>query len=132
MSKHTENVTAYREMLIGHAVAARKIAPDRAADYRRMFDANPSGVAHLLTAPVREGGLMAGNAAVHNPIPPGADEYPPEWLPETRGGALRGEVAFEDQQARLDGTSTVLPRTDHRPAAAAPRRESSRVTVGND
>jgi hypothetical protein len=96
VSTHAENVAAYRDLLIANAVKARKIAPDRADDYRRLFDADPHGVKRLLTAPVEEGGLMAGVAAVENPLPPVPTDYPREWIGERRPG---GNIAIEDAGA---------------------------------
>ena len=119
MASHTENVAAYRDVLIGNAVAARKIAPDRADDYRRMFSADPRGVAHLLTAPPEEGGLMAGIAG---PLPQHEDSYPRHWL---AGSRPSGAVAFEDAQTAAEGAGgAVPPRQDGE--APAP---SARVTV---
>ena len=111
MSTHAENVKQYRQLqrdtLIASAVQTRKIAPDRAEDYKRMWDADPKGIHHLLTAPVAQGGLLAGNAAAFNPLPPVEAAYPAEWLPETRP---RGQVNFED------GAVHTVPT----PAPAAP------------
>jgi len=107
MSSHADNVAAYRAMLIGRAVAARKIAPDRADDYRCLFDADPKSITHLLTAPVEDGGLMAGNAASVAPLPPVPTEYPRQWLAANKP---TGGATFEDG-------ARPAPRAD-RPAVA--------------
>lgn len=129
MTSHAKNVTAYRDLLIGNAVKARKIAPDRAEDYRRLFDADPNGITHLLTAPVREGGLMAGNAAAVAPYAPGEqpDEYPREWIEQRRPS---GAVAFEDHGTAADAMSGAMPAP--RATPGVPAAPSSHITIGND
>lgn len=104
-----------RDGLIAHAVQTRKIAPDRADDYRRLYDADPRGIHHLLTAPVEQGGLMAGNAAAVAPFEAQPDEYPTEWLAGQPG---RGSVAFEDHSVKVEAiTATGVPRAGTVPAA---------------
>jgi hypothetical protein len=100
-----------RELLIGEAVAARKIAADRAGDYRRMYDAMPAEVEHLLTAPVESGGLMAGMIAPPTPAPftpnaAGPTDYPQNWVPEVGSG----RVTFEDQGTRAEAITSIPPR----------------------
>lgn len=114
-----------RDGLIAHAVKTRKIAPDRAGDYRRLYDADPSGIHHLLTASVERGGLMAGNAAAVAPFDPVPTEYPSEWIAQ---GRPRGEVAFEDSVAAADGAAGSLPPVP----SPAPSAANPRVTIGND
>lgn len=140
MSSHSENVAAYRGLppevrakadrliaeqrqirdgLIANAVETRKIAPDRAEDFKRMYDTDPKGITHLLSAPVEHGGLMAGNAAVHNPLPPPPpDGYPAEWL---GSGSPSGQVTFEDGGTAPQAVAGALP-------TAAPA-EPSRITL---
>jgi hypothetical protein len=134
MSTHAENVKAYRALqatrrdsLIAAAVTARKIAPDRAEDVKRMYDNDPKSIEHLLTAPVAEGGLMAGNAAAYNPLPPPVvAEYPADWLPEVGTGGRQGGNVMLDGVA-VDVTAQAPPpaaNTAQYPAewlAAAPR-----------
>lgn len=95
-----------RDAVIARAVNHRKIAPDRAADYKRLYDADPRGIFDLLTAPVEEGGLMAGVAAADNPLPPPPQEYPREWI---AGSRPSGRVAFEDAQSATEGVSSAVP-----------------------
>jgi len=104
---------AIRDGIIALAVKARKIAPDRAGDYSRMYDADPRGIFNLLTAPVEEGGLMAGINIGGDPFPEQPTGYPRDWLPETRGG---GDIGFAD------------PGPAHAPA---PRRAAAaaRITI---
>ena len=111
-----------RDSVIAAAVKARKIAPDRAADYKRLWNADPSGIRHLLTAPVEQGGLMAGVAAPVAPFDPVPDEYPSDWLPELEGKQLNGNVAFEDASAATQGASGAGPRRGDRPAAPSQGR----------
>lgn len=101
---------AIRDGIIARAVVARKIAPDRADDYRRMYDENPMGVFNLLTAPVAEGGLMAGLANHENPVP---TEYPREWLDSSDAPA--GSVAFEDTVTLTESVSAAAPQPARRP-----------------
>lgn len=140
--QHAQNVHAYRDMLIGNAVAARKIAADRADDYKRLFDADPSSITHLLTAPVERGGLMAGVAydRAGQPVPSPPTDYPAEWLPETRGRQVHGTVAFEDARTATEAVSVTPPaRREANPAAdagalssAQPGTARGSITVGND
>ncbi len=104
---------AIRDGIIAMAVKARKIAPDRADDYRRLYDADPRGIFNLLTAPVEEGGLMAGINVGGDPFPEQPTDYPRDWLPETRSG---GVIGFADP-----GVVHAAPATP-----AAPR---SRITI---
>lgn len=122
MATHTENVNAYRDMLIGNAVNARKIAPDRAEDFRRLFAADPKTVERLLTASVEQGGLMAGVAELGNPRPIPPTEYPREWI---AGSRPTGGVAFEDQQAASAGVGGVMPGR----AASPPPSGPSPITI---
>jgi len=147
-TQHAKNVHAYRDMLIGNAVRARKIAADRADDYKRLFDADPRSITHLLTAPVERGGLMAGVAFDRNgqPAPPPPDDYPAEWLPETQGRSLHGSVAFEDATTATEAVSATPParreasdlRSQQVAAAGAlspsaqPGTSGGSITVGND
>lgn len=146
MATTQHNVHAYRETLIGNAIRARKIAADRADDYRRLYDADPVTITRLLTAPVEQGGLMAGIAFDRSgqPAPPPEDEYPAEWLPETRGKALHGQVAFEDATTAVESASLTPPagrsgsdlRSQQVAAAGAvpvqPGTAGGSITVGND
>lgn len=72
-----------RDNLIAAAVRERKIAADREADYRRMWNADPAVIRRLLTARVADGGLAAGQV-VAGSSPPAApaepDGYPREWF----------------------------------------------------
>ncbi len=113
---------AMREGLIARAVRLRQIAPDRADAYKRLYDADPNGITHLLTAPVDEGGLMAGNAAPLNPLPPQDDSYPRHWV---AGSHPTGTVTFEDTQSRTAGVGAALPPREKR----SPVGHSNRVTV---
>lgn len=128
MNNHQEHVRqlhAARDSLIDRAVTARKIAPDRADDYRRMFDADPRGVHHLLTAPVESGGLMAGNAAAVAPFDPVPTEYPRAWI---SGSRPTGAVGFEDQATRNQGAAGFVPGHSPQPEAVHPG-DAGRVTV---
>jgi hypothetical protein len=109
---HEENVAAYRDLLIANAVKARKIAAARASDYRRLFDASPQAISHLLTAPVEQGGLMAGINMGGEPFPSEPTEYPRQWI---AGSRERPSVMFEDFGAALDGISHAPPASDPRP-----------------
>lgn len=122
MPTHSENVNAYRDLLIGRAVSARKIAPDRAEDFRRLFAADPNTVERLLTAPVEQGGLMAGVAELDNPRPIPPTEYPREWI---AGSRPTGGVVFEDQQTATAGVGGVMPGRSEQPA----RTDASRITI---
>ena len=98
-----------RDAVIAAAVNTRKIAPDRADAYKKLYDADSRGIHHLLTAKVEEGGLMAGNAAPVAPFDPVPDQYPEGWLPELQGKQVHGQVAFEDATAATDGHAGALP-----------------------
>jgi hypothetical protein len=102
-----------RDQLIATAVRSRKIAPAGADEFRRRYDADPQGVTHLLTAPVMEGGLMAGVAAAVAPFDDDPTEYPRDWLGDREAS---GAVQFEG-----DTRPTLL-------APAAPEEQSGRVT----
>ncbi len=119
-----------RDAVIAAAVKTRKIAPDREDAYKKLYDADPKGIHHLLTAPVERGGLMAGNAASVAPFDTQPDEYPEGWLPELRGKQVHGQVAFEDGRAATDAHAGALP--PRRPATA-PRPGGSgnagRITI---
>lgn len=123
MSTHTENVSAYRDALIANAVKARKIAADRADDYRKMFDASPGSIAHLLTAPVKDGGLMAGINVGGDPFPKEPTEYPKHWI--QAGSSPTGSVIFEDQAAAMDGLSMTPPAPSPAPGGTV---SSPRIT----
>ncbi len=104
---------AIRDGIIAKAIKARKIAPDRADDYRRLYDADPRGIFNLLTAPVEDGGLMAGINIGGDPFPEQPTGYPAEWLGDSLRG--RGSIGF------ADGGTIQAPATP-----AAPR---SRITI---
>lgn len=116
---------AIREGLIARAVRLRQIAPDRADDYRRLYDADPMGITRLLTAPVSEGGLMAGVAAAEAPFEPAPTEYPREWLHD--GSRPTGRVSFEDVGTAADALASAQPTPRQTPAPPAGR--PSRVTI---
>ena len=115
-----------RDRLIAKAVADRKIAADRAEDYKRMYNASPEIIGRLLTAPVAEGGLMAGINVGGDPFPEQPTSYPAEWLPEVQGRRLRGNVAYEDHAAAVDAAAGAQPRGSRR--SASPAAPSSRIT----
>ena len=107
---------AIRDGIIARAVKARKIAPDRAGDYQRLYDADPRGIFNLLTAPVEEGGLMAGINIGGDPFPEQPTDYPAEWLGDSldRG---RGNIGFSD-----GGVHAA-------PAPATPATPAGRITM---
>lgn len=123
MTRRDLDYTTKREVLIGQAVQHRKIAAERASDYRKMYDAMPEQVEHLLTAPVEQGGLMAGivpgptplrfapNLPASAGVAPAADgptDYPAAWA--TPSGT--GSIMFEDNSAKLEAlTNHVPPRS---------------------
>lgn len=108
MSTHSENVRqlyALRDKIIAGAVAARKIAPERSEDYRRMFDAAPVEVTQLLSAPVAAGGLMAGMNLGGEAFPTADNDYPREWLDAADGG--HGSVMYEDDAAKIEAIAAT-------------------------
>ena len=110
---------ANRDRLIAKAVADRKISADRADDYRRMYNASPETIERLLTAPVAEGGLVAGINLGGNAFPELPSDYPAEWLPELHGGKpLHGSVAFEDSAAAAGGAAGAVPSRRHASASS--------------
>ena len=118
---------AHRDRLITKAVADRKISADRADDYKRLYNANPEIIGRLLTAPVAEGGLVAGINLGGNAFPEGQSmDYPAEWLPEVQGKRLHGGVAFEDDAAAVDSAAGATPPRRHASAAPAGR---DRITL---
>lgn len=74
--------------LISRAVHEGKIAPGRAAHYRRLMESDPEGTAALLASlvpvlPVREVGvaILPAERAQGSPTsPPPQRAYPREWL----------------------------------------------------
>lgn len=111
----------HRDRLIAQAVADRKINADRAEDYKRMYNASPESIERLLTAPVAEGGLVAGINLGGDPFPELPTDYPVEWLPEVHGGRpLHGGVAFEDHAAAVDSASGATPPRRHASSASPP------------
>ena len=111
----------HRDRLIAKAVADRKISADRADDYRRMYNASPETIERLLTAPVAEGGLVAGINLGGNPFPELPTAYPAEWLPEVhQGRPLHGSIDYDDVAAAIDGASQALPAPRHGAARHAP------------
>lgn len=117
----------HRDRLVAQAVADRKIAKDRAEDYKRLYNANPEIIGRLLTAPVAEGGLVAGINIGGDPFPELPTDYPADWLPEVRGTPLHGNIAYEDAATALDGLSRAAPTRRHAPAA--PPAARSRITI---
>src|SRR4051794_31059109 len=68
-----------REAILDAAVRDGKIEASRRAEYARRYDANPSVIRNLLTAPIEQGGLMPGLVR----LDAGAAEdpgYDPNWL----------------------------------------------------
>jgi len=91
-------VSAGRAGVIASALREGKINAAQSAGFERMFDSDPRGALQLLTAPVSEGGLMAG---VHNSVTAAQsdvadDAYPADWLPEVRGSGSGGRIAGDD------------------------------------
>lgn len=102
--------TDQRDRVIAEAVRHRKIRQDQTDTYRRMWDANPSAIRHLLTASVAEGGFMPGLVAGQSGAP---DEYPREWLgPANHGTAVvmgdDGPHTLADPPAAPDRPSPVV------------------------
>lgn len=119
---------AHRDRLIAKAVADRKISADRAEDYKRMYNASPEIIGRLLTAPVAEGGLVAGINVGGDPFPEGqSTDYPTDWLPEVQGKRLHGGVAFEDNAAAVDSAAGATPPRRH--ASASPPAGHDRITI---
>ena len=118
---------ADRDRLIAKAVADRKISADRAEDYRRMYNASPETIERLLTAPVAEGGLVAGINLGGSAFPELPTDYPSEWLPEVQGKPLHGKIAFEDSAAAVDGAAGALPVRRH--AAASSPAGRNPITI---
>jgi hypothetical protein len=116
-AEHLKQLTATRDQIVARAVASKKIAADRADDYRRLFDADPRGITRLLTAPAEDGGLVAGINVGGEPFPTPATEYPREWLAGQSG--VSGSVAFEDTTTRIDALTGGVPRRAPAPAATA-------------
>ena len=80
-------MSAERDNLIAAAVRERKIAADREADYRRMWNADPAGIRRLLTARVTDGGLAAGQVLASGTAFEREPDYPPEWVSAPGGTA---------------------------------------------
>lgn len=121
---------AHRDRLIAKAVADRKISADRADDYRRMYNASPETIERLLTAPVAEGGLVAGINLGGNAFPELPTDYPADWLPEVhQGKPLHGSIDYEDAAAAIDGASHALPPQRHAAATPAPPAARSPITI---
>lgn len=112
------NLLAIRDSVIARAVNDRKIAADRADDYKRMYDANPNGMFNLLIAPVAQGGLVAGMNMGGDPFPVRPTDYPKEWLGQEQRHA---PVTFEDQYTAVEAAVfEPQPPPDHSPRHPAP------------
>lgn len=119
---------ADRDRLIAKAVADRKISADRADDYKRLYNANPQIIGRLLTAPVAEGGLVAGMNVGGEPFPELPTDYPTDWLPDVhQAKPLHGQVAYEDHATRLDSASQGVPPRRHTPPPPPAGRD--RITL---
>lgn len=102
-----------RDEIINAAIRDQKIRASQRGDMERLYDTNPEAMRNLLTADVRQGGLLPG-------IVPAEDEaaasgYDQQWL--TPG-----------ERARL-GQVSAAPAA---PAPAAPRRPAGGTSDAYD
>lgn len=132
MSTPAENarkrfVASDRDRIVAEAVRLRKIAPEDAESHKRHYDENPEGWGHLLTAPVEQGGLMAG-LVLSGDHP---TEYPSHWL--GAGTRPSGAVVFEDSAAAVEGAAGAAPQVspDDR-VGGLPAASAGNITIGND
>jgi hypothetical protein len=68
-----------REQVLAQAIRERRISASQADEYRRIYDAQPLVMKHLLTASHAEGGLMPGLVAYEDHYDAGSD-YDESWL----------------------------------------------------
>jgi hypothetical protein len=95
-----------RDQIINAAIRDQKIRPSQRDDMERLYDTNPEAMRNLLTADVRQGGLLPGIVPAETEA--AASGYDQQWL--TPG-----------ERARLGQVSAA-------PAAPAPARATAKAT----
>lgn len=95
---------------ISAAIKAGKVPPSRKEHYAAMWDKDPEGTKHLLTAPVEKGGLAAGLVPVverGGDAPPddvsaaGEQAYDPSWLAPNERARIDAVKAGSFQPATI-------------------------------
>lgn len=107
-----------RDKLIERAIGERRISAAQRDEYRRLYDAQPAVIENLLTAGVREGGLMPGLAAAHETLDPSALPYDPAWLNDRERAVLATHQVQAASPPAVPVTPPGSPRKKRKPSAA--------------